>query len=322
MSSFYKAYRQINIFLLILGICPFLQSRRTQRFVCRQKYLVFVCSSTMAYFTYVAFLSFYRLPPLMANLYSMVRILKLCRTIGNAYALFFVISFLLIDRQAHANFFNKLYQFDCAYSKLVKPSINYITINRMFWIEIIVFACYLCVAFFTEVKFNENMKYWLNTMFWSCEVGEQMIYAFIVFHMKNCASNLITRFRQINVLLTKMEFSKESNKSIKAECCWQLEKIAQMLDILFKARDDLQQAFGSALMMIFVYNLFAVALSSYIMINVNIYESNQRTLRHLYYITVKYFGFEVPLILKDFYFTAYFHFLGNTVRVMETVTIS
>lgn len=317
MSNFYKAYRRLNVCLLILGICPFLQSKRTQRFVCHQKYLIFICSTTITYFTFVAYLSFYRIPTLMAKLTTMIHILKLCRTVGNAYALSVVIIFLLIHRKAHANFFNKLYQFDRAYSKLVKPSIKYTVINRMFWIEMIVFGFYLCIIFVAEVKFNENMKIYRNMLFWSCEVGEQMVYAFVVFHMKNCACNLIIRFVQINILLTKVTIPNASNKSIVTECCWQLEKVAHLLDLLLEARDNLQRAFGSALVMIFVYNLFAVALSSYIMINANVYESSQQTFRHLYYITIKYFGFELPLILKDFYFTAYFHLLGNTVSVLK-----
>lgn len=187
MSNFYHAYRRLNMFLLCLGICPFLQSKRTQRFVCHQKYLIFVCSTTIAYFTLVVYLSFYRIPDLMANLSSMVRILKLCRTVGNAYALFFVIIFLLIDRQAHANFFNKLYQFDRAYSKLVQPSIKYTRINRMFWIEMFVFGLYLCIVFLTEVRFNDNMNRYRNVLFWMCEVGEQMVFAYLYIYTDICS---------------------------------------------------------------------------------------------------------------------------------------
>lgn len=314
MSSFFKAYRRLNIFLLIFGICPFLQCKRTQRFISKFKHLVFIYCTTLSYFLFVGYLSFYRTPPLTASLTSMVRILKLCRSVGNTYALFFVINFLLIHRQSHANFFNKLCQFDRTYNQQVKPAIKYTVINRMFWIEIILFASYLCLIFFTEVEFNENMRNWRNILFWSCEVAEQIVYGFVVFHMKNCACNLTTRFRQIDGLLNKIVTNDSKLNSDKLDThCWQLEKVAQMLDILYKARNNLQRAFGAALLVIFVYNLFAVALSSYIMIDANVYESNQQTSKHLCYITIKYFGFELPLILKDFYFTAYFHFLGNTV---------
>lgn len=325
MSSFFKAYRRLNIVLLIFAICPFLQSKRTHRFACRNKYLAFVCTTTITYFAFVAYLSYYRIPPLTQSLTSMVRILKLCRIVGNAYALFFVIIFLLVHRHPHANFFNKLYQFDCIYSKLVKPSINYSVINRMFWIEMIVFTIYLCLVFLAEVKFNDNMRDLRQMLFWSCEVIEQIVYALCVFHMKNCACNLNTRFHQINFLLIKIssnESPDETKMSSKMETkSWQLEKMATMLDILFKARDNLQQAFGSALLVIFIYNLFAVALSSYIMINANVYESSQRLIYHLYYITFKFFGFELPLILKDFYFTAYFHQIGNTVMRISDILL-
>lgn len=314
MLSFFKAYRRINILLLIFAICPFLQSKHTQRFMCRNKYLAFVCTTTITYFAFVAYLSYYRIPPLTESLTSMVRILKLCRIVGNAYALFFVIIFLLVHRRPHANFFNKLYQFDRIYSKLVKPSIKYSVINRMFWIEMIVFTAYLCMVFLTEIKFNEHMTDLHQMLFWSCEVIEQIVYALCVFHMKNCACNLNTRFHQINYLLNKLSSDElEATNKMRTKS-WQLEKVATMLDILFKARDNLQQAFGSALLVIFIYNLFAVALSSYIMINANVYESSQRLIYHLYYITFKFFGFELPLILKDFYFTAYFHQIGNTVK--------
>lgn len=129
--------------------------------------------------------------------------------------------------------------------------------------------------------------------------------------MKNCACNLLTRFHQINHLLIKLASNDPKLSSNKMETKrWQLEKVAHMLSVFSIARDCLQQAFGSAFLVIFIYNLFAVALSSYIMIN-----ANQRVLNNLYYITLKYFGFELPLILKDFYFTAYFHQIGNTVTM-------
>lgn len=312
MFRFFKAYRRLNIFLFVFGICPFLQCKKTQRFISKLKYLIYIYLTTLSYFILVGYLSFTRTPPLTASLTSMVRILKFCRSIGNTYALFFVINFLLFYRKSHANFFNQLYQFDRTYNKQVKPSIKYTIINRIYWIEILTFSSYMIIIFFTEVEFNENMRNWRNILFWGFEVAEQIVYAFVVFHMKNCANNLTTRFQQMIGLLNKI--ATEDTKSFKIDThCWQLENVAQMLDILFKARNNLQCAFGSVLLVIFIYNLFGVALSSYIMIDANIYESNQRTRKHLYYITIKYFAFELPLILKDFYFTVYFHFLGNTV---------
>lgn len=306
MSWFFESYRRLNIFLLILGICPFLQSKRTKQFECSHKYLPFVA----IYFAFFSYLGLYRLATLTPNPKSMVNILKLCRTVGSSYALYIVITFLIIYRRAHANFFNKIYEFDQTYSMLVKRKIKYNKINRVFWIEIIIFTIYLCIAFFVRFYFNEYFNDWQRILFWACEIGEQILYSFVIFHIKNCVWNLIIRFRQVNGL-----FKKTSSNG-------QLEKVLKLLNILLDSRDNMALAFGLALLLILIYNLFAVALSSYIMLYANVYELNSlkhRTHKHVYYITIKYFTYDLPFILKDFYLTLYFHILGNTVgRIQNT----
>lgn len=328
MSDFFRAYRKLNIFLLITCICPFLQCKRSARFVCHRKYLLYVCIITIIYFAFVVRLCVYRFPPLFASLTSMVNVLKLCRSIGNAYIWLFVTSLLTVGRQSHANFFNKLYHFDETYKQNINPPIKYTIINRMYWIEITISAVYLTIVFMVEVKFNEKLLDVGNMLYWSIEVGEQIGCFFVVFHLKNCVYNLITRFRRVNYLLktlyrsaavtpTKMPINNTNNFRFVARndtICQRFERITNMYDILFMARDHLQKAFSSVLLLIFVYNMFAVALSTYIVINTTAYEGNQRSRRHFLYITIKYLGFELPLTIKDFYFTTYFHFLGNQVR--------
>lgn len=315
MMKFFLAYRRLNLFLLIFSVCPFLQCEQTQRFVCRRKYFVFVCATTSTYFIYVLYLSSFPLPHSVESVIDMVHVLKFCRTMGNAYAIFFVVILLTIERRAHANFFNRLYQFDRIYNKLVEPSMKYTAINRMFWIESIAFTAYACFIFFLQVNSNERLSNWHNILFWGCEIGEQCVYAFAVFHMKNCACNLTLRLRKMNRLLVKLATNNDNGEFLSTGY-WQLEQVAHMLDILLKARDNLQNAFGSALILMFTYNLFAVALSSYIVINANFYENSPKD-QHVQYNLAKYFGFELPLILKDFYCTSYYHFLGNTVRCFD-----
>lgn len=313
MSTFFQSYRDLNWFLLIFCICPFLQCKRTQRFLCKRKYVWFVYATTIFYSIFIIFLSSFGIPLSTQSATEFVKILKLGRTVGNAYAIFFVIIMLLIKRQAHANYFNQLCRFDRIYNQVIEPSIKYAVINRMFWIEVIAFTVYLwCFVFILQIKFNVQRIRWNYIVFWMCEMGQQCVYVYAVLHMKNCAWNLIVRFRKIQILLGK--FSAINVIDFSAEY-WQLEQIANMLDILLKARDNLQSAFGSALILIFTYNLFVVALSSYIMINANVYGNDKEHQQTLYYVFYKYFCFELPLILKDFYCALYFHFLGNTVRI-------
>lgn len=317
-SSFLQAYRRLNVFLFIFSICPFLQCKQTNRFVCKRKYFAYVCTTTITYFVYVLYLSSFRFPISTDNIIEMVDILKLCRTMGNAYTIFLVVIFLLIERQAHANYFNKLYQFDCIYNKLVNPTIEYTAMNRMFWIEVITFTSYLCFMFVSQLKSQEPL--WYDVLFWACEIGEQCVYAFAMFHMKNCAFNLIVRLQKVNTLLRKFSVNK-SNVNISNVEYSQLEHVMRMLDILLNARDNLQNAFGLAFLLMFVYNLFAVTLSSYIMINANFNENNhhnQHDLHNLHYNLAKYLCFELPLIFKDFYCIIYYHCLGRTVRFMWT----
>lgn len=322
MSSVFKAlYRRNSLSLL----SSFLQWKQIRRFICRHKYVAFIIAATIVYFGYVLYLSIYRLPPLKTRTRSMIQILEFGRSMTNACTVFLLIVFLMCDRKSYAQFSRKLHQFDRTYNKLIKPSIKYAAINRSFWIEIATFSVYMCVILGLEIKFNATATNWRDILFWSCEVGEQGVYAFVVFHMKNCACKLITRFRQVNRLLRK---TNNSNKNPSCERNlfriaedWQLERVAHMLDILLKARDHLQEAVGSTMLLMFTYNLFAVALSSYIMVSSNVYEQNDVFVRHFYHITIKYLCFELPLILRDFYFTIYFHLLGNMVSINSTIAL-
>lgn len=314
MSCVFKAFYRLKSFSLL---SPLLQWKQIRYFLCRHKYVVFIIAATIVYFGYVLYLSIYRLPPLKTRARSMIQILEFGRSMANACTVFLLIVFLMIDRKAYAKFRCKLHQFDCTYNQLVEPSIKHAAINRPFWIEIATFSVYMCIILGMEIKFNETTKDWRDILFWSCEVGEQGVYAYVVFHMKNCACKLITRFRQVNRLLKKITTSNKiesyDRKLFRKSEDWQLEKAAHMLDILFKARDHLQEAVGSTMLLMFTYNLFAVALSSYIMVSSNVYERNNVFVRHFYHITIKYLCFELPLILRDFYFTIYFHHLGNMV---------
>lgn len=324
MSNFFQAYRKLNIFLLIFCICPFLQSKRTARFVCRRKYLLLVCVITLIYHTFVTLLSFYHFPPILASIArktTIIKVLKFCHAVGNVYTLLFVTSLLTVRRKSHANFFNKLYHFDRTYNRNINPPINYAAMNRKYWTEITVSAVYMTIVFITEVQFNEKLGDVVNLGFWSCEVGSQIGHFFVVLHLKNCACNLIVRFRRITYLLktlhepSKIMMINKCSIARSEIICQRFEHITHMYDILFMARDHLEKAFGSALLLLFVYNMFTVALSTYIMINASVYEGrNEHTYRHLLYIIIKYFLFELPLTIKDFYFTTYFHFLANQVK--------
>lgn len=235
VPHFYQAYRRLNVFLLCCSICPFLQNKQTNRFVCRRKYLLLVCATTVIYFGFVTWLSAYRLPKLALRLTSMVRILKFYRTIGNVSILLLLIILVLLRRNAHAGFFNKLYHFDYTYNKLIKPPMQYATINRSFWIEITLFSIYMACVFTIEVNFNENMKNIFNLIFWSCELGEQIVFAFVVFHIKNCVCNLLTRIERTNRLLETL--GKNSINESGETMCQRFEYITHLYDILFKARE-------------------------------------------------------------------------------------
>lgn len=308
MTHFFGAYRRLNIFLFVCGICPFLQNKQTNRFVCRRKYLFIYCVSIVVYFEFIVYMIFDRLPRFASNLSTMVRVLKFYRSIFSVSVLWVLIVLLLIRRRSHAGFFNKICHFDGTYNALIEPSIQYSNVNRMFWFENVIFVVYMLLVYFIELKYNEGLKNRFDCLYWTWEVFEHIACAVIIFHMKNCVNNLMMRIHRTNCLWKKFDRKSQPSNDIEKR----IEYITHLYDILFVARDHLQRAFGSILILIFVYNMFAIALSAYTLINTFVHPPKWNF--NFYYATVKFFGFELLLGAKDLYLTTYFHRLGNMVR--------
>lgn len=316
MESFFRAYRNLNIFLLIFRVCPFLQNPKTLRFECKRRYVAYMGLVSWTYFGYVLFLSSHRLPDLLGSNLTMTRILKLARAIGNAYASLLLIILCTWNRKEHAEFFDVLLMFDMRFSAQITPPISYKRINRAFWIEIGAFSMYLSIVFVTEAIFNEKLIDIKNLLFWSCEISEQIGYTFVLCHMKNCVTNLLVRFERTHKLLHTLFNLGDTMSALRQKAlhrCERFEYISGLYDILFKAQGRLQCAFGTVLVFLTTYALFTNILCLYIVLNTNFYEAIKHDERHRYYITIKYFMFEIPLAVRDVYLAIYFNDIGNQV---------
>lgn len=320
METFFRAYRKLNIFLFLFSVCPFLQNRKTTRFECKRRYVIYSVLMALTYFGLVIFFTTLRLPDLLVNLQSMTRVLKLVRAVCNAYASLFLIFLCTMNRRPHADFFEVLLKFDRRFSSRFSSPISYKNINRAFWIEFGAFSVYLIVLFWVEVNVNEKMKRLINMMFWSCEITEQIIYTLIICHMKNCVTNLLVRFERMHKLLRSLVRRGDSRaategmqRQIEMERSEHFECISELYDILFKAQRRLQYAFGTVLVFLAIYALFTNILSLYIVLNTNFYDTVRREERHRLYITIKYFVFELPLSVRDVYMVTYFNDIGNQV---------
>lgn len=327
METFYRAYRNLNIILFIFSVCPFLQNPRTLRFECKRRYLVYMCAVSLTYFGYVIFLSSRRLPEFLGNISSMTKVLKLVRAIGNAYASLFLIFVCTLNRKPHAEFFDVLLTFDRRFSERISPPISYKRINRAFWIEFTLFSLYLIILFVVEAMFNEKLQLLMNLLFWSCEITEQIVYTLVICHMKNCVTNLLVRFERMHKLLrslfrqthttTTTMTDTISNSQREILRCERFEYIVGLYDVLFKAKRRLQYAFGIVLVFLAIFALFTNILSLYIVLNTNFYQITKHEERHRMYITIKYFVFELPLVVRDVYMATYFNDIGNQVSTLR-----
>lgn len=312
--AFYKAYRRLNLFLMVFCICPFLQCKHTNRFICKPKYLRLVCISPSIYLVFVVCLSAYGMPSLLNAEPTVFNILELVHLLTTSYYVFFVIAFLLLKRHWHAAFFNRLNQFDRTYNKFVAPPIRYKHINRTFWIEVCAFGTYEFLKPILQYTFEPGLVGDLsgNAILLNSYV-EQFIYAIVLFHIKNCAHHLIVRLRKIDALLNRclVKHQQKTNITKYPTANFQLEQMALMFTISLKARHSLQRAFGPTFVLIFTFNLFSIAFIAYRLLNMNAEhpEYNGRSA----YATALDVGIVLPCMFKDFYCMINYHIMGNMV---------
>lgn len=317
MKEFFKVYRRLNIFLLAICICPFLQSKQTFRFVCHRKYVVLTLIVLLVFHSFMIYLSVQRLPPTISSL-AYYRLLKLSQTFGSMYGFGFVVFYLLRSRYAHAAFFDELFRFDMAFTTSMNAPLNYSRINRQFWIDTILFSIYLMCTFVGELVFHKYRNQWRDWCFMCCEQIQQITFFIILFHMKNAINNLTLRYRHINQSLISIN-GQSSFKLDHHECkghknvCQQFECITHAFDLLARARDRLHEAFASSLLLIYTYNMFAIALSTFIVLSSVFYEVEHHKVTHLSQIAMQYLGNELPMIVRELYFTAAFHTFGHMV---------
>lgn len=329
-AIFFHAYRRLNLFLIFLGICPFLQCKRTNRFICHPKYIQIICIIAVIYLALVIYLNSNEVSRLFRTEPNIYNILKALHFFATSYLMFFLMFAMLRKRQSHADYFNHLYQFDSIYDKFIEPSIKYKRMNRMFWIEVVGFGAYILgkayLQYVTEVYLFDSD----SVIFRVNSYAEQFVYGVILFYLKNCAHNLIVRFRKINSLLYKFLTNiKQRNAIALANCQLEkLEKIAFMLNILLKAHQSLQIAFGAAFVLLFTYNLFAMAFNSYQIFDPNNGgdgdgngdggdddDSDDSDDRNPY-IGAMFFVLTVPSICIFFDSMLRYHVLGNSVSNM------
>lgn len=317
MDEFLQVYGRINRFLLFSCICPFVQNKQTYRFKCHTRYFVCALVVLFGFHGFMTYLCVVRLPPNIASM-PYYRILKLSQTLGNMYVFGVVAFHLLRSRHAHAAFFEELFRFDMAYTAMIADSLDYRRINRPFWMETTVFSAYLVFLCVFDVLFNKRPVGWHQWAFFVCEKIQQIGYFMILFHMRNAINNVTFRYRRINRLLKSINEQSalrvathhfKGHKNV----CQQFECIVRAYDLLARTRNRLQEAFASALLLIYTYNMFAIALNTYIVLSSMFYEVKHHDLTHMYQIAIQYVSYELPMVAKEVYFTATYHKFGNMV---------
>lgn len=91
----------------------------------------------------------------------------------------------------------------------------------------------------------------------------------------------------------------------------------ELYEELYAIQQHLQQAFGSTLLFVSVYDLFTITFSVYYVFYANFRVCNAVGHRHV--ITADFIIFELPMVLKDIYFVVYFHRLGERVSLVISV---
>lgn len=320
-SAFFRAYRRLNLCLLIACISPFLQCKRTNRFVCRTKYIRIICIIIVVYLAFVLCWSSLEMPTVSKSPPTLFNILEFSHIVGNNYFLFFILACLLVKRRAHAEFFNLLNQFDRTYNKFIEPAIKYKNINRSFWIESFVYGVYVFLKPYFKYTFElqvfpgYSMLIRLNLSF------EQFVYGIALFHLKNCAHNLIVRLRKVNTLLHKFLVKQQQQQQrqqhrqpynatqLTVANLFRLEQTALMLIILLKARRSLQTAFGPVFVLIFTFNLFSIAFTAYPFLSSDEIYSEDIPM----YLRILDIIIMIPYFFKDFYCMINYHILANMV---------
>lgn len=316
-SAFFKAYRRLNLCLMFACISPFLQCKRTNRFVCRTKYIRIICTVLIIYLAFVLCSSSLEMPTVEKSTPTLFNILEFSHIVGNNYFLFFILACLLAKRRAHAAFFNHLHRFDRTYNKFIEPPIKYKNINRAFWIESLLYGVYTFLkpwfksTFEMQVYPGYSMLIRMNLNF------EQFVYGIALFHIKNCAHNLIVRFRKVNSLLHKFLVKQQQQQQqqpynatkFTMANLFRLEQTGLMLIVLLKAQQRLQTAFGPVFVLIFTINLFSIAFTAYplLLSDEHYPEDVPMYLRIIDYIIM------MPYFFKDFYCMINYHILGNMV---------
>lgn len=311
--AFFYAYRRLNLFLMFFGICPFLQCKRTHRFVCHPKYTQIICIITIIYLAFVIYFNTSEISKLFHTEPNIYNILKSCHFFATSYLLFVLMIPMLRKRESHADYFNQLYQFDNIYDKFIEPPMKYTHMNRIFWIEVFSYGSYILgkayLQYATKVYLfdSDSFIFRINTYF------QQFVYGTILIYMKSCAQNLIVRFRKVNSLLCKfLTNMKEQNAVLNSNCqLGKLEKIAFMLNVLIKAHNNLQIAFGSTFVFIFTFYLFGMAFNSYQIFDDDNDDSNDD---NPYVAGAVFCASIIPTICVFSDSMLRYHFLGNSVR--------
>lgn len=311
--AFYHAYRRLNLFLMFIGICPFLQCKRTNRFICHPKYIQIICIFTIIYLAFVICLNSHEITKLFRTEPNLYNILKSCYFFATSYLIFLLLIPMLRKRQSHADYFNQLYQFDSIYDKFIEPPIKYKYMNRIFWIEMLSYGSYIVgkalLQYATGVYLfdSDSVIYRINTYF------EQFVLGTIMIYMKNCAQNLVVRFRKVNSLLYAFLTNLNQRSANLYSNCQidKLEKIAFMLNMLIKAQNSLQIAFGSAFVLLFTFYLFGMAFNAYQIFDDDTDESDDD---NPYVVSAVFFASIIPSIWVFFDSMLRYHVLGNSVR--------
>lgn len=307
--EFYNAFRKLNLFLLVLCICPFSQNKKTWKFECKAKYVCYNCALLLTYFVIVWKFGYAKVLEICQKHDSLTDSLKSIRILGDLYKFVIILFLMNINYKPHKLFFNEIYELHCVLMEHLQNHTKFRMNNCRFWTECFVYTFYFLIGNVIDIVINDKKNVALDLLLRCCLITDSVICGIIIFYMKHCVANLFGFYGDLYELMQYAQsttFRRKCGNFRRLQQEW--EVIMKLYDQLIDIQKHLGAAFGSALLFTIIYDMFFITLSIYIVIEAIVRDSEDTSS-----ITIRWFLYDAPLNSKDVYFIFHFHQMGEQV---------
>lgn len=199
--TFYAAYRKLNIFLLSVGIGPFLQNHSSGQFKCKNRHAIAILTFAIIYLSILIWVCCNDVLAQHTSGLSLAETLKLSHTLAKILGFLCIVLISLVNRKRHAELFNALHTFDRLLLRSHDRAVPYDRVNRSYWFECFAYACYFVAMHEIRVRLWDRPTTISLLVFGYCAIAEVIFFGWTVFHMKNCVTNLLLRYEIVHEIL-------------------------------------------------------------------------------------------------------------------------